>query len=52
VFNQVEHPFIPSTLSASELASLTGRCSSIIGNASGYGICLSCRSGALGATKQ
>jgi hypothetical protein len=52
VFNQVEHPFIPSTLSAAELASLTGRCSSIVGNASGYGICLSCRSGALGATKQ
>jgi hypothetical protein len=52
VYNQVEHPFIPSTLSAAELASLTGRCSSIVGNASGYGICLSCRSGALGATKQ
>jgi hypothetical protein len=52
VYNQVEHPFIPSTLSAGELASLTGRCSSIIGNASGYGICLSCRAGALGATKQ
>jgi hypothetical protein len=51
-YNQVEHPFIPSTLSAAELASLTGRCTSIVGNASGYGICLSCRSGALGATKQ
>jgi hypothetical protein len=51
-YNQVEHPFIPSTLSAAELASLTGRCATIVGNASGYGICLSCRSGALGAIKQ
>jgi hypothetical protein len=52
VYNVVEHPFAPSTLSTGELASLTGRCSSIVGNASGYGICLSCRSGALGAIKQ
>jgi hypothetical protein len=51
VYNVVEHPFIPSTLSAGELTSLTGRCASIIGNASGYGICLACRSGALGASK-
>jgi hypothetical protein len=51
-YNVVEHPFTPSTLNLGELASLTGRCAGIIGNASGYGICLSCRSGALGATKQ
>ena len=51
-YNVVEHPFIRATLSADELASLTGRCGSIIGNASGYGICLQCRSGALGAGKQ
>jgi uncharacterized repeat protein (TIGR01451 family) len=52
VFYQVEHPFIPSTLSTAELSSLTGRCASIIGNVSGYGICLSCRPGALGGAKQ
>ena len=46
-----ETPFTPGTLSAGELASITGRCQSIIGNASGFGICTSCRSGALGATK-
>jgi YVTN family beta-propeller protein len=46
-----EKPFTPSTLSAEELASITGRCASIIGNASGYGICGSCRAGALGASK-
>ncbi|MGB7721827.1 MAG: hypothetical protein WBL65_18140, partial [Bryobacteraceae bacterium] len=48
----VEHRFIPATLSAGELASITGRCASIIGNASGYGICTQCRPGALGAGKQ
>jgi hypothetical protein len=52
VYNVVEHRFVPATLSAGELASITGRCAGIIGNASGYGICLTCRSGALGATKQ
>jgi hypothetical protein len=52
VYSAVEHPFIPSTLSTGELASITGRCAGIVGNASGYGICLTCRSGALGATKQ
>jgi hypothetical protein len=46
-----ETPFTPSTLSAGELASITGRCASILGNASGYGICGSCRSGALGGSK-
>jgi hypothetical protein len=52
VYNVVEHPFIPATLSAGELASIVGRCASIIGNASGYGICTQCRPGALGATKK
>jgi len=51
-FNVVEHTFVPSTLSAGELASITGRCASIIGNASGFGICLSCRAGALGGIKK
>jgi hypothetical protein len=52
VYSAVEHPFIPSTLSTGELASITGRCAGIVGNASGYGICLTCRSGALGAIRQ
>jgi hypothetical protein len=51
-YSVVEHPFIPATLSAGELASITGRCASIIGNASGYGICTQCRPGALGAGKR
>jgi uncharacterized repeat protein (TIGR01451 family) len=51
-FATSETPFTPSTLSAGELASIAGRCASIIGNASGFGICTSCRNGALGATKQ
>jgi hypothetical protein len=51
VFNVVEHPFIPSTLSAAELASLVNRCANIVGNGSLYGICSSCRLGALGASK-
>jgi len=52
VYNAVEHSFVPSTLSGGELASITGRCASIIGNGSGFGICLSCRAGALGGTKK
>jgi hypothetical protein len=46
----VETSFVPVTPSASDLASIAGRCASIIGNGSGYGICHSCRSGALGAS--
>jgi hypothetical protein len=51
-YNVVEHPFIPSTLSPAGLASLTNRCSNIVGNGSFYGICSSCRTGPLGASKQ
>jgi hypothetical protein len=50
-YSVVEHVFVPSTLSASEYASITGRCAAIMGNGSGYGICHSCQLGAMGATK-
>jgi len=47
-----ETAFTPATLSAGEMASISGRCASIIGNSSGYGICRGCSAGALGsATK-
>jgi hypothetical protein len=46
-----ETQFAQGTLSLGELASITGRCAAIIGNASGFGICTSCRSGALGGQK-
>lgn len=57
-FATTETPFIPATLSAgdagtnTELASIRGRCAAIIGNGSGYGICTSCRLGALGAVRR
>ena len=58
VFNVVEHSFRPSTLSQgpttgnNEYASITGRCAAILGNGSSFGVCNSCKSGALGAEKQ
>jgi len=45
-----ETAFTPSTLSAGELASIGGRCAAILGNGSGFGVCNSCRAGALGAS--
>jgi hypothetical protein len=48
-FGTTETPFTQSSLSTGELASLGGRCASIQGNGSGFGVCNSCRSGALGA---
>jgi len=53
-YTVTETPFSPATLSqgtGSELASIVGRCASIIGNGTGHGICGSCKSGGLGATK-
>jgi hypothetical protein len=47
-----ETAFTPATLpSPAEVASIDGRCASILGNGSGFGICNSCRAGALGAGK-
>ena len=45
-YSSAETPFLPATLSAGELASISGRCASIVGNGSGNGICGSCREGA------
>ena len=50
-FRITETPFTPATLSTSELASLSTRCSNIIGNGSGFGICRSCQSGGRGASR-
>jgi hypothetical protein len=44
----ISEAFTPSTLSAGEAASIGGRCAAILGNGSGFGICNSCRAGALG----
>jgi hypothetical protein len=46
-----ETPFSPATLSEGEQASVAGRCAAILGNGSGFGICRSCQTGALGAGK-
>ena len=51
LFATTETAFTPATLSAGEAASLAGRCSSILGNGSGFGICKSCQAGALGGFK-
>jgi hypothetical protein len=49
-YGVTETRFTPATLSAGEIASISGRCAAIIGNASGYGICRGCSAGALGAS--
>ena len=50
-FNLTETPFIQATLSAAELASITNRCTNIIGNGSTFGICRSCTTSGFSATK-
>jgi hypothetical protein len=51
-YSAVEHTFVPSSLSIGEYASITARCAAILGNGSGFGVCNSCRAGALGSSKQ
>jgi hypothetical protein len=51
VYATTAAPFTSVTPSTGDLASISGRCASIIGNASGFGICGSCRAGALGGKK-
>jgi hypothetical protein len=51
-YKMVEHSFTPATLSAADVASISGRCAAMLGNASGFGVCNSCRAGALGASNQ
>jgi hypothetical protein len=42
-----ETPFLPSTLSAGELARISAFCGNIQANGSGFGICRSCRLGGM-----
>lgn len=49
-FATTETAFSRGTLSAAELASITNRCTNIIGNGSTFGICRSCRVGGLSGT--
>ncbi len=51
-YSIAETPFVPARLSPSELQRITSLCGFIQSNGSGYGICKSCRSGALGGVKQ
>jgi hypothetical protein len=46
-----EASFTPVTPNVNELASLTGRCAFIIENSGGAGICTSCQTAAMGASK-
>jgi len=50
-YGVTETAFRPATLSGGEMASISGRCASIIGNGSGFGICRGCTAGALGSSR-
>jgi len=51
-YSVTETPFAPATLSVGELTRLTSLCNFILANGSNYGICRSCRLGALGGAKK
>ena len=42
-----ETPFVAATLSEAELASITNRCTNILGNGSTFGVCRGCQTGGL-----
>jgi hypothetical protein len=48
-FATTERRFLGAALSTGELASIGGRCAFILGNGSTFGVCNSCKAGALGA---
>jgi hypothetical protein len=50
--NVVSVPFLGPTLGASELAALTSTCNFIQSDGSGFGLCKSCRAGALSGSKK
>ncbi len=52
VYQKTETPFSTAELSVSELAKLTSFCGFIQANGSGFGICKSCRFGALGGEQK
>jgi hypothetical protein len=49
---RTEIPFSPGTLSLGEINRLRSLCNFIVANGSGYGLCRSCRIGALGGSQQ
>jgi len=51
-FAVTETPFIPSTLSAAELARATTLCGFILANGTGFGVCPGCTPGAAGAVRE
>lgn len=51
-FSTTETAFTPATLSDGELASITNRCTNIVGNGSGFGICRACSQGGRGGSRQ
>lgn len=51
-FATTETPFTPATLSAAELGRISSLCGFIQSNGSGFGICRSCRTGALGSGRK